>query len=313
MENPRNLNLSWTVVSFSNNTLVIQINFEDLQQISSDLEGYDLLNIVINSTDLFSSETGLMLDSMFLNFTKKIPRQLRNGDESSSLEIAAEVGKQTAFSVLAVQLFTNIFISGSLSFLLGSLGAFQLITHLPIMNILVPSNAMEYFKHVVPIVTFDILSAFDQYNDFLSNMSSRELDFEEEEKLNISDQIQELGYDTHNVYVGIGSLCVVITLLFMKTILLILIWPFKFGFERCKKKYKLLKSQLFFNDIFSITFDGYFGILLCCYFNFEATHDNINNNFANHSISFSFMIILVFFVPGSLIYIQGQPSKVLSL
>jgi hypothetical protein len=55
------------------------------------------------------------------------------------------------------------------------------------MNILVPSNAMEYFKHVVPIVTFDILSAFDQYNDFLSNMSSRELDFEEEEKLNISD------------------------------------------------------------------------------------------------------------------------------
>ena len=58
MENPRNLNLSWTVVSFSNNTLVIQINFEDLQQISSDLEGYDLLNIVINSTDLFSSETG---------------------------------------------------------------------------------------------------------------------------------------------------------------------------------------------------------------------------------------------------------------
>ena len=61
---------------------------------------------------------------MFMNFMKTLPRQLRNDDASSSLEIVAKVGKQTAFATLAFQIFTNLIITGSLSFLLGSLDAY---------------------------------------------------------------------------------------------------------------------------------------------------------------------------------------------
>ena len=172
---------------------------------------------------------------------------------------------------------------------------------------------MDYFNNVVPIVTFDLLSELDGYNDFLQSMSgSRDLKFGEEENLNISDQTQSLGYDTHNTYVGIGSLCVVIFCLFMKMVLMILIWPFKWGFKNCNKKYQKLKSELFFNDIFSIVFEGYFGILLCCYLNFAAPLDNINNNFTNRFMSLAFMSILVLFVPGTLLYILSRPNKDLS-
>ena len=90
---------------------------------------------------------------------------------------------------------------------------------------------------------------------------------------------------------------------------MILIWPFKWGFKNCNKKYQKLKSELFFNDIFSIVFEGYFGIMLCCYLNFAAPRNNINANFTNRFMSIAFMNILVFFVPGSLLYILSRSIK----
>ena len=51
---------------------------------------------------------------------------------------------------------------------------------------------------------------------------------------------------------------------------MILLWPFKFGFENARKKYKELKNKLFFNDLFSIAFEGYFIILLVSFLNLQA-------------------------------------------
>ena len=79
-------------------------------------------------------------------------------------------------------------ITGSLSFLIGALDQMQLMIHLPVLDISLPSNALNFFKVLVPIVNFDVMSEIDQYNNLLNQFSSsRILEFEEEEILNISD------------------------------------------------------------------------------------------------------------------------------
>ena len=42
---------------------------------------------------------------------------------------------------------------------------------MPILNIEIPANGMEFFSIAVPIVTYDILENFEPYNDFLEYLT----------------------------------------------------------------------------------------------------------------------------------------------
>ena len=51
------------------------------------------------------------------------------------------------------------------------IGIIQVVNHIPLMNINVPSNAINFYKMVIPIVNYDLLSNFDFYEDFLIRIS----------------------------------------------------------------------------------------------------------------------------------------------
>lgn len=70
-----------------------------------------------------------------------------------------------------------------------------------------------------------------------------------------------------------------------------------------------MKSELFFNDVFRIAFEGYFVVLLVSYINFISAEDNINHNFANNSISITFFIILLVFVPFCLVHVLTRRAE----
>lgn len=43
--------------------------------------------------------------------------------------------------------------------------------HLPALNFNFPSNAMEFFSIIVPVVNYDILDDFEPYQEFLVSVS----------------------------------------------------------------------------------------------------------------------------------------------
>lgn len=61
----------------------------------------------------------------------------------------------------------SLVMGGSASFLISAIDQLQLIIHIPILNIDIPANAMEFFTISVPIVTYDILENIDAYNSFI--------------------------------------------------------------------------------------------------------------------------------------------------
>ena len=67
-------------------------------------------------------------------------------------------------SVLAIQSSTVVaflfsFIFGpAILYLISMLGAIQIIMHIPMMNIRVASNATYFYKILIPIVNYDVLS-----------------------------------------------------------------------------------------------------------------------------------------------------------
>ena len=77
-----------------------------------------------------------------------------------------------------------------------------MIVHLPMLSIMMPANVSGFFSIILPIVTFDIIDP-EWSTELL-------FDFDEpgQERLNIHilDQMQDLGYDSHNSMLNLGSL-----------------------------------------------------------------------------------------------------------
>ena len=70
----RDVNLTWEVVSFGNKTLEIQMNYSSPLDISNQKKFDNITFHVINSTDIFRSESGLNLNDLSKNLTSKIKR-----------------------------------------------------------------------------------------------------------------------------------------------------------------------------------------------------------------------------------------------
>ena len=83
-------------------------------------------------------------------------------------------------------------------------------------------------------------------------------------------------------------------------------------FPRFRGKFLKWKKELFFNDFFSIIYDGYFNIVLCCFFNYYAPSNDIDKNTINTVISYLLLILLMICVPLVLIFIAVQPIEKLN-
>jgi hypothetical protein len=68
--------------------------------------------------------------------------------------------------------FATSFAFGSaLKNMIKMIGIIQVVNHIPLMNIDVPSNAVSFYRIIIPVVNYDMLSHFDFYEDFLIDIS----------------------------------------------------------------------------------------------------------------------------------------------
>ena len=61
------------------------------------------------------------------------------------------------FSMLIGTFSMNIIVAGAMNMMLAFLNALQMVIHLPMINVLVPSNVSLFNQLIIPIVMFDIL------------------------------------------------------------------------------------------------------------------------------------------------------------
>ena len=59
----------------------------------------------------------------------------------------------------------NFLGSGEEQLMFGLIRALQLVLHLPMMNTVLPPNASSFYKTIIPIVMFDLLSLFWKWEE----------------------------------------------------------------------------------------------------------------------------------------------------
>jgi hypothetical protein len=58
----------------------------------------------------------------------------------------------------------NIFLAGSLSYMISMMNSLQILVHLPLINLVAPANVMTLEAILVPVVMFDV---FEIVNNFI--------------------------------------------------------------------------------------------------------------------------------------------------
>ena len=119
-----------------------------------------------------------------------------------------------------------------------------MILHLPMLSIPVPGNMSMFCNTVFPIVMFDVLEQIESVDASLIF----EFDFEGQENLKDStlDQMEDLGYETHNSILNLSTLYFVLMFYFIKVLLFSALHISR---KRNNRLYRVMREQLFWGEL----------------------------------------------------------------
>ena len=121
-----------------------------------------------------------------------------------------------------------------------------------------PANVNSFLQVLVPVVQFDILDSSWTTEHILEF----DADYLEKTSEGIPDQTKNLGYETHNAVLNLGSIGIFSFLYYAK--FLFLLAPLKLlrRFKICDSLLKRLVSALIFSEILELNIDGYLEIII---------------------------------------------------
>ena len=141
---------------------------------------------------------------------------------------------------------------------------FSLIIHLPLTKCNFPISVQVYFSYMLPFVMFDVLDKLEDYQLDTESI----LQLQDASNDDIVPQISELGYQSRNVIVNLGSLWIFMVIYLCKVAFFGLAYLFTLG-KSCGYFKKSIQNT-FFNDLIGLTLEGYLDMLVVCFFHFTA-------------------------------------------
>lgn len=168
--------------------------------------------------------------------------------------------------LLIVNFALNQVLSGGFVYMLELIRTLQMILHLPIMRIIIPSNVSQLFSIIIPIAMFDILDA-----EWTTELI---FDFDEDKQDELQDQMLDqtidIGYETHNSMLNLGSLAIFTSLWFFKLPFLLLAKALSGKFTTFGKIFNKMYKAMVFGELIAILIDAYFEFLISGYLQFKA-------------------------------------------
>ena len=228
----------------------------------------------------------------------KIPKQMPDNSLSQGFIDATFASKQVLKFSLVVTGALNLLFSQAFSIMLVMVNALQLTLHLPIMNIVFPENAMTYISTLFPIVMFDVLEDNQWFNDlFGKDVTPR---------YNIRTQVQDLGYDSHNPFLNLGTITLFFATFLCGVILTFsVLWPLKSFVTRVEKAYVYMVKKLFFSVPIAICLECFFELLMSSILVFKVPQDSYENK-AGYKIFGVGIILACILLPVLIVWILKQ-------
>lgn len=189
------------------------------------------------------------------------------------------------------------FMIGAMYYFFCYLNQLLLVIHLPMFRIIIPANVVSVFEILVPIYTFDVLDP-SYTTELLFTFDPDQSDLASK---TIFQQTQDLGYDSFNSWMILGSL----NLYFILYILRVFLYTI------CAKKVALImpnrvkkmRKVLFFEQLIEFSLDSYLLLVINSFMVFRHPFFTTNGEVTSFLMAVAFTFIWVGFVPCSIFYV----------
>lgn len=152
--------------------------------------------------------------------TVKIPKQMVLNPLASFTLSLGHAFESTVKNLMLASFVLNLIFPALLKALFDAIRGLQLILHLPIFNVIVPGNVARIYAILIPICMYDVTSEIfsDLFKKWFPQMSLE--DFKNSLTL---DQLSDLGYDTYNPIINLGTLSFLLLMYLIKAVVTFLL------------------------------------------------------------------------------------------
>ena len=110
-------------------------------------------------------------------------------------------------------------------------------------------------------------------------------------------QLQDIGYDSFNMYMNLGTISVFLALYLIKFALVIILKPLSMISATAKKYYNKFFYAVFFTDLILIYSEGYMEFLISSVLLFQAPNQSVDKIDPNINFAYICVGICVVFFP----------------
>jgi hypothetical protein len=146
-----------------------------------------------------------------------------------------------------------------------------------------PANVSFFLNMLLPLVMFDILDVFEGSKYDPTRIFMFDDDMNVLDKKLFTDQMADLGYQTHNSILNLKTIFFLMALYFLRVFLILILF---IRFELTGKKPGLYDGEmkrLFFSEILTLSLEGYMELVISGYL--QSKKDYLYNSIYGETIS----------------------------
>lgn len=169
----------------------------------------------------------------------------------------------------------------------------------------IPANVSEFYSIIIPVAMFDVLDA-----DWTTQLV---FEFDEEGQENLSGhipgQMADLGYETHNAMLNLGSLAIFSTVWVLQVPFLFISYCLKSKMKIMKRTYKYLKKSMMFGSLIALLIDACFEFLISGYLQLKHPLFSKSGESTSFYIAIGGLTMVLGFLQISFVYMLVKPLK----
>jgi hypothetical protein len=197
--------MTWSPVSYKEQTLVLSMNISDPVKISQNAEYQDEVVVQVLDKEMLTSRDKKFCISDDTELKKELKRQLKDDSPSRTLVASEKYVSATINSVAVVHMAINFFVAAGLMHLLSMMNSLQIMSFQTMLNVYFPANASLVSAFIIKILNVDLISP-EIVNELLFDFTRDYQLIEESTPSILLPSIQEMGFETLNPILNLQGL-----------------------------------------------------------------------------------------------------------
>jgi hypothetical protein len=143
------INFSWAITEMTEYSVVIQMDFEVPEALSSDGDGVDYLQVTFHGSDFIVGKNGLPI-ALGLTVRKEITRQV-NGEEAAQVSGTAALCAKILVCFIVITFVATLFLMADFTPFWSMFHTVQMIVHFPMLGMNIPGQLALVFAKLIRV------------------------------------------------------------------------------------------------------------------------------------------------------------------